>query len=344
MKLYPQHLRDRQHAEIIKRRSFGLEGKGSAEGMSHSDPPPPQMGRLGRLWAKRTGLTDRQAATGLPASSMATQTTIWLPTTVIGFLSAILGAAVVKKTEIPADLYYSYWAAGMAALSALCAGPGAGAVFHSLYEKPLRVSEIDYLLEGAETDLDRAYLTLVRDAIRQEVPEQSQEDIRAAIQALGEAIDRLPVVTVRPLDTVALREEADRLAQEAGRQTDRVIAESLERKADALRHRASAHERSALYVRRSAALRSEIEAQVEALREGLAAFNAGMAVTADMAHLSESARRVAAEAVSTADAREEVEKLLSDASSAVAEATTAQTTTTPDQQREPSLSVGAGRR
>ena len=90
-----------------------------------------------------------------------------------------------------------------------------------------------------------------------------------------------------------------------------MIGESLERRADALERRADAHDRSAQYVRRSAALRSEIEAQIEALREGLSAFNAGMIATGDMAHLSESARRVASEAVSAADAREEVESWLS---------------------------------
>jgi len=324
MKLFPQNLRDRQHAEIIKRRSNGIQGKGGTgiEGQPLSEPPPPQMGRLGRLWSRGSGLNEREAATGLSASSTATQTTIWLPVPLVGFLSAIVGAAVVKKAGVPAELYYSVWAGAMAGLAGLCAGPGARAVFRSLY-KPLRVAEIEHLLESAESDLERSYLTLARDAIRQEVPEQSEEDVRAAIQALGQAIDRLPVVTVQPLDTDALREEAAALVEQARGHADRVIGESLERRADALERRADAHDRSAQYVRRSAALRSEIEAQIEALREGLSAFNAGMIATGDMAHLSESARRVASEAVSAADAREEVESWLSSSPPPAAQASPA---------------------
>jgi hypothetical protein len=127
------------------------------------------------------------------------------------------------------------------------------------------------------------------------------------VQALGEAIDRLPPIIVAPLDIEAVRQEAAALLEQARSEADRVVAESLARRADALGRRASANERSAQLVRRTAALRAEIAAEIEALREGLATFHTGTTDSGEMAHLSESARRVAAEAIAVATAREELD-------------------------------------
>jgi hypothetical protein len=310
MKLYPQNLRDRQHATIIKRRTYGLQGKGTPEGVNFSsEAPPPRIGRLGRFWARRSGLTEKQAATGLPAASMSTLSAAYAPVSMVGLLAGLFSLIAVNKHGADAATTAALYGALTAALGYAGALPWAGAAFRSLYKAPLRGGEVDVLLEDATdaTTVERSYLTLVRDAIRQNVPENVEPELRAAIEALGQAIDRLPAVSVAPLDTAALRAEADGLFREAAEQTDRVIADSLERRAEALRRRCDAHERSAQYVRRSAALRAEIEAQIEALREGLAAFDAGLSAdVADMAHLSESARRVASEAVSAAAAREEL--------------------------------------
>jgi hypothetical protein len=312
MKLYPQNLRDRLHALIIKRRSYGMITREARDPSGIMRVlPEPHIGRLGRLWAKRSGLSEKQLATGLPAASQRTLLTAWLVPILPIFLSGVIGLPLVFEEGVPAAAYYIPWLVGSGMLSYLSAVPWAAATFRQLYRPPLRDTEIEALLEYSETDLERAYLTLVRDAIRQEVPRQTEEDVRAAIQALGEAIDRLPTVTLPSIDTAPLRAEAEALIAQARRSgTDRVIAESLERRADALLRRAEAHDRSLLSVQRTDALRSEIEAQIEALRAGLAAFSAGMPVTEDMAHLSESARRVAAEATSAADARAELDALV----------------------------------
>ena len=101
------------------------------------------------------------------------------------------------------------------------------------------------------------------------------------------------------------------LRTEAMRQPDQVISESLERRADAIMRRTEANERSALGVLRTSALCAEIEAQIDALREGIAALDvsygsADHTTASDLASLSESARRVASEATSTADAHVEL--------------------------------------
>ncbi len=312
MKIFPQDLRPRQHATIIRRRSYGLKSKDTPSGYEavslSAEPPAPRMGKLGKIWARGSDLSDKQAAVGLPAASMSTLGTAWAAPGIIGPLLALVGV-IAAKEGAPPLLLAGGTAAITGAIAYLGSVPWARAAFRSLYKKPLQLSEVDALLSGTEmSELERAHLTLVRDAVRQDAPDGADEDLRAAITALGEAIDRLPVITVSPVDTAVLRSEADVLLAEALNHDDRVIAGSLERRADALIRRADASDRSAQYVRRAHALREEIEAQIEALREAIAAFDCGQDVgLSDLSNLSESARRVAHEAVSAAAARAELD-------------------------------------
>lgn len=316
MKLFPQHLRDRQHAEIIRRRSYGLRGKGQVEGINLSSKPlpPPHTGVLGKLWKKNSGLTDEQAATGLPSAAMSTLTTMWSYPTLAAGVGLLVSAILTKRTGHTET--FAITAATTAALSYLSAVPWARAAFRSCYKQPLLEGEIEHLMETEATsasELETSYLRLIRDTVRQKSPvrPETEANIQAAITALGEAIDRLPVVSVTTLDAATLRREAETLRTEALHQPDQVISESLERRADAILRRTEANERSALGVMRTTALRSEIEAQIAALREGIAALDVGYgssdhATASDLASLSESARRVATEATSTADAHVEL--------------------------------------
>lgn len=317
MNLFPQHLRDRQHAEIIRRRSYGLRGKGEAQGYNVSAValPEPKIGFLGRLWARGSGLTEKQAATGLPAASMSTGSAVWLPPTLVGSLGFIFtGIYAIKHGFMPEPMLGVM--AATALLSYLSSVPWGKAAFQWLYKQPLAEGEIEHLLENdfAASEVEKDYLRLVRDAVRQtaDISKESEAEIQEAITALGEAIDRLPTITVTSLDTAALRREAEALRNESRNTSDQVISESLERRADAIVRRADANDRSAVAVRRTTALRAEIEAQIAALREGIASLASGYggsdaATVANLTQLSESARRVATEAVSAAAARNELD-------------------------------------
>ncbi|MBC8139527.1 MAG: hypothetical protein H8F28_26915 [Fibrella sp.] len=316
MKLFPQHLRDRQHGTLIRRRTYGLRGKGDYAGtnLEATPLPTPQIGKLGRIWAKGSGLTEKQAATGLPAASMSTMSAVWCMPAIVGGVSLLISAISLAKHGNIEPLAIS--AAVTAALSYVSAVPLGQVAFQWCYKEPLAEGEIDQLLEieASATELEQAYLRLVRDAVRQtaDVGAETEAEVQAAIASLGEAIDRLPAVSVSPVDTVALRREADLLQADALTNPDRVIGESLERRADALIRRADANDRSGLAVRRTAALRAEIEAQIAALREGIATLGTGYgtsdsATSENLQHLSESARRLAAEAISAASARAELD-------------------------------------
>ena len=84
----------------------------------------------------------------------------------------------------------------------------------------------------------------------------------------------------------------------------------MERRARAIEHRVASNERSALLARRSTALREEILAQIEALREGIAALSTHAPDFSGLAYLAQTARQVASEAGELASAREELEDSL----------------------------------
>jgi hypothetical protein len=308
MKLYPQDLRDNDHARIVRQRSAMSSSSGTGTTYNPNAPlPEPQLGTLGKLWAKGLGMSDRQAAVGNAAAGEWTGAAAWLTATLGSLVPGMVVAVLSKKTGLDPALAWASFGASSVGLAALGFGPFARAAFRSLH-KPLQAVELEGLMKESLDPLEGAYLRLVRDVLLTEASAKAEADIRAAIEALGQAIERLPAVVIEPLDTAKLRDEVLVLHQQALLETDRVTADSLTRRADALERRAHAHEHSALLSKRAAALRAEILAQIETLREGLAGHQLedGVGPMVAFAELSETARRVAQEAASAAEARQEL--------------------------------------
>ncbi|WP_309719948.1 hypothetical protein [Armatimonas sp.] len=306
MQLYPQDLSDNDHARLIQKRA--LTSSGSAAAYDPNAPlPEPKLGKLGRLWSKGLGMTDRQAAVGNANASSWTLATGWCTAIFGPFLPGLIVLIMARKHGLDPNIAWASFGAATAGFSAMGFGPFAKAAFRSLH-KPLQVTEIEGLIKDTADELDRAYLALLRDVLLTDVPEKAEADIRAAVAALGEAIERLPSVMTEPVDTTLLRAEAAQLAQQALTEPDRVTADSISRRADALERRAQAHEKSALLSKRATALRAEIQAQIETLREGLVGHQLedGVGPTVAFAELSDTARRVAQEAAAAAEARQEL--------------------------------------
>jgi hypothetical protein len=227
--------------------------------------------------------------------------------------AALLGGAVVAVSGGPAEL------------AVLTAGEGAFLaslglfiprfLFRRAHRTPLSASEVEALLPVAPDELDRAFLTLVLDIIRQPeatVPVEARSALRDALAALAEAIEQLPPAFVGASGwgehgVAGLRNEAERVRAEAEREPDAVSAASLARQADALLRQADAQERSATLLRRASVLRSEMIAQMGALRAGLAGFHAGHTDVSGLADLADVARRVAGDATNVARARDELD-------------------------------------
>lgn len=308
MRIYPQDLGPRWHPLSILARTHSL---GLINARTLPEPPAPRMGRLGRLWSRGAGIQPSEAAAALPAAGSVTVFPLiyfWIWTAILGAIPIGMGLhgalPLAEASGLGAALFGAGGALGLLLPRRL---------FRRLHEQPLKVEEIEVLLERSMAESDRAFLSLVRDAIRIPDPAhapEAGENARTAIRALAEALDRLPAVSTEPMDSDAARAEARQLQEQARAETDRVTAESLERQARAVLHRVEAHERSALLAKRSVTLRAEIDAQIAALREGLAALQTEAPDAAGFAFLADAARQVATEAVQLAAAREELDDLL----------------------------------
>ena len=307
MKIYPQDLRPSLHAEIIQRRAHaGMTTE--QQNIYAMETKKPEMGFLGRLWSKGADMTPEQAAVGLPAAAIQTKASIYAPPIFGAIISVLIAGISVAKGRVSPEVAWSVAAAATGLIGYLGAFPIGKATFLGLYARPVSVSELENLLSLTEIDaVEKAYFTLLRDAIRQEVTPDAERRLRETIQTLGASLDRLPLVTITPQDTAALRNDAARLRQEGIVQTDRVLSQSLERRAEAVERRAILNERSTLYATRQAALRAEIIDQIEALREGIVAFHTGAADTLSLDTLAEAAHRLAAETVAAAEARQELD-------------------------------------
>jgi len=313
MELYPQDLRERQYARVLFRRAYQTSGHPFPETLTTPEPQP-RLGRLGRLWQRGLSLSDREMALATSAAERALITSRILPTSLMMSFSLMIvslssighGNGILISPDIAWGSAILLW------LGVLYASqiPLPRLVLRTLIRKPLSAEEATALLEQAKTELDGAYLGLVRDVTTATVPTEAREDLRAAVRALGNALDILPEAEALPQDVTALRQEAITLRAEAVTETDRVVSDSLANRADAIERRASAAARSQLQARRSAALCAEIEAQIAALREEIGALRGtGVSVVNDvpLGNLADAAKRVARIASAAADARAELD-------------------------------------
>lgn len=265
----------------------------------------PRLGFLGRLWARGAGSPPEVAAAGLDAMRGQTHGLTWgLNCGSIGFWTPAIGLAASGNYEV---------AAFLAGLGAVMSGFGfllPGHLLQRFCRPPVSAAEIKDLESSALDDLESAYLRLIADAVKQDIAPDAADRVRAALRAVGEAIDLLPAVALPRAGVDALRAEAAQAQAEARAETDGVVAASHERRAEALERSASAAHRSQILMRRAAALRGEMLAQIESLRLGLVGFETASGDVSSLASLADAVRAVAEESVSVADARTELDAAL----------------------------------
>jgi hypothetical protein len=306
MEIYPQNLGERNHIEIVRRRS--AKGLGSNPDSLVNKPIKPKLGFLGKYWARGMNLTEPQTTIAASASSSITQGYGTLVGLLGGLNCLAVGFSVGNAMQNSALGWLAYLA-GTASILALGFGPIAKHAFRKVHSA-ITQHEIEEMIAKCQDDLRRAYLQLVRDATLVPIPDPPAETVRAALEALGESIEGLPAVISAPIDNNALRQEAVELRQKATTESDTITAESLVRQADSLEQRIETSERSAIIAKRSSVLRDEIFAKIAALREAIAAQQTGLVDVTTLAELSESARHVAREAQSTASAKDELARYL----------------------------------
>ncbi len=313
MKLYPQDLRDRQHAAIIRRRSYGVYNGAAPSAYTnlYADLTVPRLGRLGCLWTRGTRLTEREAAIGVPAASASVGVAQWAGPgcTILPLILSVMVASNFHGQSAWEIVGCAVGVWGIVIGMSMTVFPSLAV--RRLYEKPLSLGEIDTLWPGANDEIAHAYLGLMQDAVGCSVPPDAEAGLRDALRSLGRAADSLPSHVPPPQNTKALRQQAADVLARARLEKDTVASTSLERQAEALERQAAASDRSALVTYRAHVLRAEVLAQMEALQAGLADFRTNAAPdTALLSALSDNAQRVADEASHVAQARAELEEFV----------------------------------
>jgi len=317
MDIYLQDLGRRRQAALLQWRVSSLNrgityAPAGSRPAGVSLPPPvagggmsPRLGLLGRLWMRGAGSPPEVAAAGLDAMRGQTHGLTWgLNCGSLGFWMPAIGIAASGNYGA---------AAFMAGLGAVMSGFGfllPGHLLQRVCRPPVSTAEIEALQGSVQDELEQAFLRLVADAVRQSIAPEAADRVRAALRAVGEAIDALPAVAVPRASVDTLRAEAVQAQAEAQAEPDSVVSASHERRADALERSASAAQRSQMLMRRASALRGEMLAQIESLRLGLAGFETASGDVSSLASLADAVRVVAEESVSVADARAELDAVL----------------------------------
>ena len=315
MNIYLQDLGHRRQAALLQWRAFSLNNQTGGQRYAGKLMPSAsaggrkaRLGPMGRLWTRGTGISPEVAAAGLGAMRGQNYGVVYgLTSGSLGFWMPAIGLAASGQHET---------AAFMAALGAMMSGVGLcmpGHWLRRVCRPPVSTAEVEALHDATADELELAYLHLVADAVRQDVAPEAEERVRAALCAVGEAIDLLPAVALPRASVDTLRVEAALAQAEARAETDPVVAASHERRAEALERSASAAQRSQILMRRAAALRGEMLAQIESLRLGLVGFETASGDVSSLASLADAVRAVAKESVSVADARTELDAALSGA-------------------------------
>ncbi len=321
MDIYLQDLGRRRQMALLQWRASSLNsqsygrrpetGSLPLRAAAGSGGAPPRLGWLGRLWAQGADIPPEAAAAALDAMRGQNYGMVWgMIGGSTGFWMPAIGIAASGEPGI--GLFMGAFGVAMSGVGLWVPGYW----LRRVCRPPVSLGEVEALQGSAQDELDQAYLRLVADAVRQGVAPEAADRVRAALRAVGEAIDALPAVAVPRASVDALRAEAAQALAEARAETDAVVAASHGRRAEALERSASAAQRSQILMRRASALRGEMLAQIESLRLGLAGFETASGDVSSLASLADAVRVVAEESVSVADARAELDAALPSAPAA----------------------------
>jgi len=307
MKLYPNDLGGNRTTSVILHR---LKQRDSVAAQNTAP-----VGFWSKLWIGRKNREADPAIVRVAMSSLGFALGTVLLATIPGSAVLIITGTIARNEWAPGAPLFMLGSVGMIAGAYAIPSCMLRRRLHRVTNKPLTAMEVASLLPAATDDLIRAYLTLVMDVVRQDVEPLGGADLRSALRALGEAIDKLPATRAIGIDspdimTEVLRRTAEETLKQAQVEPDRIVGASLIRRAESLHRRADATSRANLLSRRFMVLRQEMAAETEALRAGLAAYYTGAHDIADLTRLAHDVQRVAAEAAAITQATEEVDEAL----------------------------------
>jgi hypothetical protein len=315
MDIYPRDLGTDNYLAIVRRRLSPVTGMAHhrAHGMTAAAPTamdfkPMRNQRLRSYWTRGLNLNEEEAEkVASLAWNSAPGTGARVVSIIFSVYLGIFTIATLASGVYPATI--ALFIGWMALIFAMMASPRQA--LHKAHQRALEPMEIENLLPTSRGRMETTYLNLIRDARETDVPSASaQEDIRAALRAMGETIAQLPAEPVRPQDAAALTRSVQALRTQAAGETDTVVRDSLLRQAATLEKQIGSADASAKAARRAQALRREVRVQMDALRAALLAFNDGALAVhqtgALTSALSDAMQQVATETHAVALARQEL--------------------------------------
>ena len=278
MQLTPEVLGDTRCVDVIRKRSL-VNIAQTSQTAYRDNTVPAQLSRIQREWLKKTNVNPDSDLAKLLISATRIYTTQVSGGLTWGFgLGCGVPATMMLGMGIFQGKLEGYLIGGFFASLSLI-GVIAGQVApQESYKKwmstPLHIAELDELLKEEHDPLYKSFMLLLRDAISQKnLPRDTEDNVTAAITALGAAIHRLPDpgTTLEPIDSSTLRTEAQQLVDQAHSESDSVIRDSLLRRVEALIRSADSADETHQWQRRTAYLRQELDAQITSLRHSLQA-------------------------------------------------------------------------
>jgi hypothetical protein len=317
MQLTPEVLGDVRCVDLIRKRSLVNIAQTSQSAYADKSIPT-QLSRRQRDWLKKTNVDpDSELARLLiGATRMYTSQVSGGLTWGMG-LGCGVPATMMLAMGIFEGKLEGYLIGGFFATLSLI-GVMAGQVApQESYKKwmstPLHIAELDDILKEEQEPLYKSFVLLLRDAISQKnLPRDTEDTVAAAITALGAAIHRLPDTgtALEPMDSATLRDQAQQLIDQATVESDMVIRDSLLRRSEALVRSADSADETHQWLRRTAYLRQELDAQITSLRHSLQANTDGEIAIGTIKRAANEATTLGREASKLREATLELDRYL----------------------------------
>ena len=319
MQLTPEVLGDVRCVDVIRKRSL-VNIAQTSQTVYADKSIPTQLSRRQRDWLKKTNVDpDSELAKQLIAATRTYTSQVsgglsWGMGIGCGFPAIMmLGMAIFEHSRMPVGYIIGGFFATLSLIGVIAGQVAPQESYKKWLMTSLHTAELDEILKEEHDPLYKSFVLLLRDAISQKnLPRDTEDNVTAAITALGAAIHRLPDTgtALEPVDSATLRDQAQELIDQATVESDTVIRDSLVRRSDALIRSADSADETHQWLRRTAYLRQELDAQITSLRHSLQANTDGEIAIGTIKRAANEATTLGREASKLREATLELDRYL----------------------------------
>lgn len=278
MQLTPEVLGDTRCVDVIRKRSL-VNIAQTTQTAYRDNTVPVKLSRRQRDWLKKTNVDPDSefarlliGATRIYTSQVSGGLT-WGMGLGCGVPATMMLAMGIFEGKLEGYLIGGFFAT-LSLIGVMAGQVAPQESYKKWLTTPLQIADLDDILKEEHDPLYKSFVLLILYAISQKnLPRDTEDNVTAAITALGAAIHRLPDpgTALEPIDSATLRTQAQQLVDQAHSESDSVIRDSLLRRVEALIRSADSADETHQWQRRTAYLRQELDAQITSLRHSLQA-------------------------------------------------------------------------